>query len=67
MLTIQLSEKEFHTLLAALRYYQQRKLGNSLLRIDAIHELATNGGRVRALTAAAIDELCERINTSASA
>lgn len=56
---------EFATILAALRFYQERGQGDPGNRSDAIHEIATsgpNGEEVVSLDAAGIDELCERIN-----
>jgi len=64
LLTVQVIEPEFHTILAALRYYQERGLGKATNRSARIEDLATNGGQVVALDAAAIDQLCERINTT---
>ena len=45
------------TILAALRFYQMRGLGDA-----AVQEIATNCGLVVALDAAEIDGLCERLN-----
>jgi len=60
---INVSDREFHTILAALRWWQSGE-GE---RIDhsefwVYDELATNDGEVKELTLAEIDDLCERIN-----
>ncbi len=57
--------RHLHTILAALRYYQERGQGEAANRSDIIQEIASNDGAVRALDAAEIDRLCERINTTA--
>lgn len=59
---IQLRPPEIHTLLAALRYYQQHGQGESEKRSPAIDAIATNGGEVPALDPDDIERLCERIN-----
>ena len=64
MLSICVNEPEFHTILAALRYYQAQGQTDPDLRSQAIDDVATNGGQVSALDAQGIDALCERINTS---
>ena len=51
-----------HTILAALRFYQERGQGDPANRSDAIHEIATNSGDAVSLDAAGIDRLCEYIN-----
>ena len=56
--------QEFHTILAALRFYQERGQGEPDKRSVSIEDLATNGGQVTALDTEAIDRLCERINTT---
>lgn len=53
------TEPEQAAILAALRYYQRTYTGG----IEAINDIATNGGEHDALDASKIDELCERINT----
>jgi hypothetical protein len=45
------------TILAALRFYQMRGLGDA-----AVRDIATNFGLLVALDAAEIDSLCERLN-----
>lgn len=64
---IDVEPDEFHTIMAALRYYQQQGLGDPAHRPQEIHELATNADEVISLDEGAIDELCERINLEAIA
>lgn len=52
------------TILAALRFYQERGMGDPANRSDAINDIATNGGEVISLDAEGIDDLCERLNTA---
>lgn len=57
---IEVSEREFHTILAAVRHWQcirEREIGSAHLNI------ATNGGEVERLNDEEIDELCGRLNT----
>lgn len=54
---------EMATILAALRFYQEKGQGDPDNRSDDIHEIATRGDAVVSLDAAAIDDLCERLNT----
>ena len=63
MITIQVTDQEFHTILAALRFYQEQGQGEPANRSDRIHELATNDDQQISLDDAGIDELCERLNT----
>jgi hypothetical protein len=60
---LEVSEREFHTILAALRRcaFMIGKVpgGRSL---DAVKGIATNLGEVDALTEAEIDALCIRLN-----
>lgn len=51
-----------NTILAALRFYQQKGQGDPANRSDDIHDIATNGGADVSLDADAIDDLCERVN-----
>ncbi|MCI0640164.1 MAG: hypothetical protein L0Y72_24455 [Gemmataceae bacterium] len=60
---INVTNEEFHTILAALRFYQQNGQGDPANRSDAIHNLATNLGQAISLDDAGIDELCEQLNT----
>lgn len=67
MLTITVSDEEFYTLLATVRFYQELGQGDPFNRSDRIHDLATNAGEVLAsLDEAGIDALCERINFEAA-
>jgi hypothetical protein len=47
------------TILAALRFYQARGVGDA-----TVQDIATNGGSLAALDAAEIDELCGQLNQS---
>lgn len=51
------------TILAALRKWQ-RDMTNSV-NLASMSDIATDGGKLDPLTAAEIDDLCERINTEA--
>lgn len=62
MPTIQISDHELHTILAALRYYQESCQCVAANRSEWIEDLATNGGEVTALDTASIDDLCDRLN-----
>lgn len=58
-------DAEFHTVMAALRFYQSKGCGDPAYRPLDIHEIATNCGEVlSSLDAEWIDKLCERINTA---
>ena len=61
LIAVDLAEES--TILAALRFYQQAGMGNSVNRSPAIDEIATNSGTYVALDDAGIDELCENINS----
>jgi hypothetical protein len=64
MYVLRVDEEEFHTILAALRYYQERGQGGPFNRSARIHEIATNSGAVMSsLDEDGIDQLCERLNT----
>jgi hypothetical protein len=63
MIKLRVTDQELHTILAALRFYQEHGQGEPANRSDWIHELATNGDDVISLDDAGIDELCERLNT----
>ncbi len=56
---INISDREFHTTLAALRHYQETVVDRYDPNED---DIATNGGSVAALDVDEIDTLCERIN-----
>lgn len=51
-----------NTILAALRYYQQKGFGNPELRPDWVQEIACPTPDDTSLDTAGIDELCEAIN-----
>lgn len=56
------------TVLAALRYYQSRGMGDPANRPAWIHDLAINGGEIDAgLDEEGIDELCEHVNAAPDA
>ena len=57
-----ISTQELATILAALRYYQEKGLGDPANRSADIHEIATDGDEVISLDANDIDDLCERLN-----
>jgi hypothetical protein len=57
---IQVSDQEFHTILAALRFFQIQR--NREIQGDYL-EIATNGYTIGRLDYEGIDALCERINT----
>lgn len=60
-----LEDAEINTILAALRYYQEKGQGNPSRRSDAIHDIAIGGDweNNTSLDADEIDILCEKINT----
>ena len=61
---LKVDDAEFATILAALRYYQSRGLGDPMNRPIDIHHIATNSGEVMSsLDDEWIDELCEAMNT----
>lgn len=57
-----ITDQEHATILAALRFYQEKGQGDPDNRSDMIHDIATNGDAVISLDDEGIDELCERIN-----
>lgn len=60
----ELDHAELSTVLAALRFYEDKGLGEPYNRPEWIHEIATDGGAVMAsLDSDAIDALCERLNS----
>lgn len=59
---VKLDRQEHATVLAALRFYQEKGMGDPANRSQMIHHLATDADEVVSLDAAAIDALCERIN-----
>ncbi len=62
-LKITVSEAEFSTIMAALRFYQEQGQDNPAHRSPGIDCIATNEGQLVALDGQAIDSLCKRINT----
>jgi hypothetical protein len=58
---IDVSDREFHTILAALRCYQAH-LGSPATAIYFDDDIASNLGEVEPLTEAEIDALCLRLN-----
>jgi hypothetical protein len=63
MLELHGSSPEFHTILAALRFYQEHRQDEPAQRSAWIDSLATNSGQIMALDATGIDRLCLRLNT----
>lgn len=59
---ITLEEQGLSTILAALRYYQEKGMGEPENRSDRIHQVATNGDTVISLDDEGIDELCASLN-----
>lgn len=55
--TIDLDARELATVLASLRYWQERQPA-----FDELDSIATDGGTMEQLSAAEIDGLCERLN-----
>lgn len=62
MLMIRVTEQEFHGLIAALRFYQQKVLAEQAHCPRWIRHLAKNGGQNTPLNSTGIDKLCEPIN-----
>lgn len=60
-----LSGEQHATILAALRFWQEKGMGDPANRSDMLHDIATNGDTVISLDDAGIDELCEGINGGA--
>lgn len=54
-----------NTILAALRFYQEKGMAESANRSERIDGIATNAGEDAAMTADQIDDLCQAINCSA--
>ncbi|KAA0573418.1 hypothetical protein [Azospirillum sp. Sh1] len=59
---MKITNQERDTILAALRFYQSKGMGDPFNRPDDIHDIATNGGDGISLDDAGIDALCERLN-----
>jgi len=63
-----ITERQHATILAALRWYQATGLNPTVyddLTAD-VHDIATNGQRLKAMNEEEIDVLCERINVGGS-
>ena len=60
--TLTVTKPEFDTILAALRFWQERR--NDGLDCEDLHDIATDGDLHEPLNEAEIDELCERLNIS---
>lgn len=56
---IEVTEAERSTILAALRYWQNR--GSKHQPIEDLEQIATNSGTHEELSADEIDDICERI------
>lgn len=56
----ELSNRELATVLAALRYWQDRLIDRSVCHYQAI---AKDGGKFNPLSGREIDQLCERLNS----
>ncbi len=62
MIQLKVNEREFHTILAALRFYQGHDQCELNGRSEAIDAIATNLRTVIALDDQGIDQLCEQLN-----
>lgn len=62
---LKVDHAEFNTILAALRFYQEKGQGDPYNRSDAIHDIATDGDQI-SLDDEGIDELCMRLNETAA-
>ena len=61
--TIELYPEELDTVLAALRWYQHRGMGDTDNRPDWLQEIACpDGGTMTSLCDESIDALCERVD-----
>lgn len=60
-----LDDQDHATILAALRFYQEKGMGEPANRSDDIHEIATCGDTVISLDDHGIDMLCEEFNGGA--
>src|SRR5437016_14402810 len=59
----ELSERELATVLAALREWQGLLTGSEPAEAD-VDDIASDGGKLRPLTADEIDAVCERLNAA---
>lgn len=56
-------DADLHTIIAALRYWQQQGMCDPVNRSDVMHDLATNGGEVMSsLDDESLDELVMGLN-----
>ncbi len=62
MIQLKVNEREFHTILAALRFYKVQGQSDPTSRSEAIDAIATNLRTVIALDDQGVDQLCERLN-----
>lgn len=62
--TLQINDQQQATILAALRFYQQKGQGDPYNRSEEIHLIATNDDDVISLDDTGIDELCRLVNSS---
>jgi len=58
------TKEDRNTILAALRFYQEKGMGEPVNRSDAIHDIATNGDEDISYDDGDIDDLCERVNSA---
>lgn len=56
------SSEERSTIIAALRFWQEKGMGEPSLRSDEMHDLATNGDTLTSLCDEDIDALVELLN-----
>lgn len=62
-LRLKITGQEFHTILAALRYYQTQGLGDPAYRPLEIHAIASNDcNLMSSLDSEGIDQLCMALN-----
>jgi len=64
MIELHVHGPEFHTILAALRFYREHRQYGPIHRSAWIETIATNSGQVVPLDAFGIDRLCQRLNTN---
>jgi hypothetical protein len=66
MLNLSMSEREWATVLAALRFYQEQGQTRSAHRSAWIEVIATDAGRLKPLKAKELEQLCLRLNSPAT-